>query len=309
MSGLTLQGDNAGILVKGGSPTLTGLHFDHVGTPYSGSMSDHGLPVALLEQATPSVTDNQFTATRNLFVGEDSSPRIEGNVLEGGPHILVVSAGPGTVIRGNTISGSSKWAITVSQSSVLIEDNTITDTGEGVWIDAEVSDGGPVDGPDTDVIIRGNTISGSGGNGITIDDGSRAVVEGNTITGVARSGIAITEAVPTVTSNTITGARGYGITIEKADPTVTGNTISGGTGAGAGLYVRSGAPKLRENVVERMETGLMLQTDAAPTLEANTLCGNEDNVRLVDGPEVQPDPELPGNQVCPDGLIAADAGA
>jgi hypothetical protein len=113
VSGLTFRGDSAGVLVRGGSPTLVDLHFDHVGSPFGSSLPGLGNPMDIHDGSSATVRENRFTVSGEIAVGGDSSPILEGNVLDGGTHIYLQDAGDGAVIRGNTISGTFSRGIGV----------------------------------------------------------------------------------------------------------------------------------------------------------------------------------------------------
>ncbi len=125
----------------------------------------------------------------NTFAGNDNG----AITLAAGSEIQNV------VIHDNTSIGDASFLNLVqvpalATQNVTVRDNTITNSTE----DAIFIDGG------TGTIIRDNTVTGSGGNGVSVTDnvfsagevGTGIDLIGNTITGSVGSGIEVTTTTP-----------------------------------------------------------------------------------------------------------------
>lgn len=173
VSGMTLSGPNSAVVIQGGSPTLTGLTFDHVGQPLGPATVLDGLIINV--RATPVIADNLFDGGGLIRSVGSSAPVIEGNDLRDGPRIELVDPAEGTVIRKNSITDAHWAAIGVyGQGSTLIEDNVI----EGG--DSEAIAIGEIGffALGTDPVVRNNTIAGAP-CGMTIADGAAPLIESN----------------------------------------------------------------------------------------------------------------------------------
>ena len=161
--------------------------------------------------------------------------------------------GPGSVLKGFTITHSSNSGIQLFGSSPTIQDNIITENSgcSGAGIQLQTSS----------AIIKGNTISNntitncsSDGGGIWIGPGSNVQVINNLITGNQISnggygaGIAVSGANATIASNTIQGnstnfSSGGGIAlINSGSANLIQNLITGNSAAnsGGGVYASVG---------------------------------------------------------------------
>lgn len=269
LKGLTFRGDNAGVWIAGGSPTIDDVLFDHIGQPHlSVGLDGEGVPLWIVDGSMALVTDSAFARSGQIEILGQSSPTLRGNTFSEGTHIYAHEPGDDAVITDNTFSGAYRHAIGIyDPTTMLVEGNTITDSAIGIEV----------------------------GYGLSV--GIDPVIRRNIITGVA-SGIDIAgSANPTVEGNEIVEA-GRGTFVTGSEAVLVGNTVRDGSG-GPGLLINAGTPTLRDNTVEGMVIGLFLGSAADPVMEGNTICGNETNVRFgLPAREVPQD--LSGNEVCPD---------
>ncbi|MEA2026720.1 MAG: right-handed parallel beta-helix repeat-containing protein, partial [Chloroflexota bacterium] len=237
LANLTFRDQPSGVLVQGGSPILDGLVFDSVGYPFgTRGMGNGGSSIVLSDGSTATVIHNDVRDGGPIAVFAGSTPIIEGNSLTGGPHIYLSSFGDGTVVTGNTIDGTLRWAIGVFDSnSLTIDGNVITDPGT---IGINLSSGS--------ALIRGNSVSGASLGAIVVGKDETQVI-GNTL---ADNAVSIT---------------GPGLVH------VEGNDLNGG---GAGIVITAGSPAVKDNSVTGMASrGIVLTAGASPTLSGNTACG------------------------------------
>jgi parallel beta-helix repeat protein len=285
LTGLTLRGPGARLIIQGGAPTIEGLLLDAVGTPFNGSNVLVRGAIEVSERSTALLRGNVIRDSGGIDVSSGSAPRIEGNEIVGGGNMFIdPTAGPAVVV-----------------------DNVIRDQiVRGVWL-----------GSTEAVVVAGNTIIGFGEDGITVAPGQgpgrtrtpqagvRAVVRDNTVQGDGM-GIVVEGGDALVEGNDVSGAA-YGIALNlrrytqfptpASGPTVVGNTIHDNTLAG--IRVDEGSPILEGNtIVDNDGSGVMIWSGAAPTLTGNTVCGSRLNIALAGGAS---SPDLAGNDICPDG--------
>ena len=139
--------------------------------------------------------------------------------------------------EGNTVTGNAKQGVYVNGGVVTFEGNTIDDNTEaGIDVVAALGTtiGGTAQG-------GGNTISGNGDNGITLNtiDITLVPIVHNTISGNTGAGICIHSSDNTIggtaagAANVITSNTGAGVALKQDDPP-TGNMISGNSIYGNG---------------------------------------------------------------------------
>jgi len=264
LSGLTFEGEPSEVFASGGSPTLEHLRFIGTGYPYDGSTTlPGGSSIVVNNGSTATIRDNTITSGGPIGVFDGSEPLIEGNTLSGGPHIWG-GFGDGAVIRGNIIEGAFVRAIgSFDDSSPLFEGNVISGTQTGIdsWA------GSPT--------VRGNRIEGSGLMAIQVLKTGQPVIAENTLVDNATA----------ISWSAETGA-------------IEGNNVTGGR---AGIVVQTGAPDVRDNSVEGVETrGLTIGFGASPTLSGNTSCDNGENLMVADGATPTIDDS---NEICEDAPI------
>jgi nitrous oxidase accessory protein NosD len=209
---LSLSGTRSAVIAQAGAPTVSGLLLDKVGIPYVGGGDAVGNGIVIDRQSRAVISDNDLVGGGPIGVFLDSSPRIEGNRLAGGPSIWGMLFGPDSVIRGNAIDGTSVRGIGVLGGTALIEDNTITDPGEsGIYLASN-----------SPAIARGNRISGARTGGISVEN-SRSSLVANTLEGNV-AGIVWDAAAGEIDGNTVSG-NGVGIQVDAGSPVLTGNVV------------------------------------------------------------------------------------
>lgn len=294
VSGLTFRGEASRVHAKGGAPVFEGLVLRDVDRPHvDGSGSDlGGLIVSGGSQAT--VRDSVFEGGHGILVDDVSEPLITGNTLRGGAGIGG-GFGDGTIIRDNQISGTVLGSIGIlSPTAALIEGNSITGSGTGIWI-------GHISGEGVQPFIRSNSVSGCL-TGILVSRGAAPTIEGNTLTGSELFGIRLSDgAGPARIAENDFSDNGTGIIASQTDAHIEGNTIEGG--AAGVVILRHGTPTISGNTVEEAANyGIRVQGGAAPTLTGNRICDNGTNLVLDEGAE----PTMQGNDICPDPTSSPD---
>jgi parallel beta-helix repeat protein len=273
--------------------TATGAGNTIAGNGYDGDTLAAGI---LLEgTSNVQIIDNYLPSNgnRGIHVATSSGVSITGNTItdNGTSGVLIDSGrvnrpidGPSNnvTVTGNTIVGNGQWGVRVSDSgsesvfpagqnfSIIISNNNIQGNGAsaGVLIDDNV-DNAPAHvlvGQSSNVQVKGNTIDGSNGAGIRVDNAagnisldSNILFDNGGNSGVGCSGIYLgrNSNGVTIVNNTITNSGDDGI---RAD-TVTNITI-GGTGA------------LGNTIQSNFGNGITLLNVATASLTGNTITGN-----------------------------------
>ena len=266
LSGMTFSGMPAGVIVKGGAPTLEDLAWDGVGPLVGASCTDaRGCAMSLaIDQGSGAVLrDSLFIGGMGVAIFGDADPLIEGIDLRDGPVIWFWDAGDGAILRETTISGASYHAAIgiAGPTTMRIEGNTISG-GDGFGINVQ---GDP--GAGLDPVITGNVIRDNKLGGIEVMAGANPVIEDNTI------------------SNGESGIR-----LVRSEATVKGDEITGQT---VGIGVFGGAPRIEGNTLDSNKTAIHVQ-GGTPVIEGNSLCDNEAD-HVVDGVSA---PLPAGNSAC-----------
>lgn len=274
LSGLTFRGERSLVVVTGGSPTVEGNVFDDVGWAFGErGLSYGGSSIVANAGSTARLADNTVIDGGPIAVFGMASPVIEGNHLEGGPHIFLSEPGPETVVRGNDISSTINRAIGQSgPGAIVIEDNRITDPG-GVGIRIGQNAGAVGFEP----WVRNNTIVGAA-NGIEVTAGGSPQIVGNTLsdngTGIAWSG-----ASGTIEDNSLID-NGTGMSLRGVAGVVTGNTVDGGR---SGIIIAQGSMELDGNEVTGASgRGIAIAGGSSPVLTGNVSCDNGENLWVAD---------------------------
>lgn len=261
LSNATLAGERAVVHATGGSPTITGLHFVEVGTPYEGGGAADGNSIMVNAGSTATISGNTLTDGGPIAVFDLSAPVIEGNTLLGGPHIWG-GHGDGTVIRGNTIDGSFVRAILVRNPAAIT--------------------------------IEGNTISNPGSHGLEVRGGLPAVLD-NSISGASVAAVIVGGVGEATLRGNQLSDSGVAISWNESDGLVEQNAVEGNR---AGIVIGSGSPVLRDNTVEGSEArGIAVLGGASPALSGNTSCGNGENLHVVPEATLEDDGT---NEICED---------
>jgi parallel beta-helix repeat protein len=157
----------------------------------------------------------------------------------------------------------------------------------------------------SNIVVRGNRVTGNGGYGIEITGRVKATVEANRIekNGAVEDAAGLfcgNDLAATIRGNAVAANKGHGIFLNgRVEPLVQGNHILNNTGFGiqmerdtiatvegnlikgngkGGLYVNRSAGVIRGNIIERnTEVGIQCAADAAPKITGNRICNNDGN--------------------------------
>lgn len=212
-------------------------------------------------------------ATSNVYGGNVSSATITGGNFLNSSNTNVYLNGPNVSINGATVSNSTGHGIQVnSGTNVSIVNCTISSSsgGIGIWIGS------------TNTTIYGCNISGSTYDGIFLDHGTSAVIRSNTITTSGREGMWLgynSQVSTLVDSCTITATSGNAIRINGVD-SVHATTVS--DFAGAGIYIQSGSAgianciitdptKVTNNAAANSPTGIYFEQNTSIGLTNSTI--------------------------------------
>ena len=293
---LTLRGTSSTVIVRGGAPTLQGLHLAELGYIFSPPGQDL-MPFTGLSfegGSRASLRDNLIEAT-DVEVFEGSKVEIVGNTFTGGA-LTVLDPGTDASVRGNSFSGSNKWSIAVwNGAKPRIADNDIAGGSSGIDVHAIANP-----------VINANQMSDEWGNidfltdaeaGILPDVITDPTIEGNRIEGATTAGIWVRPyADATVVTNALTdnqlgiwlersgevrleanGVSGgsYGIQLSNTDTPVVGNDVTGADSRGLAIMGTS-APRLTDNAACDSAVDLWVAPDAEPKVdESNEICVTE----------------------------------
>jgi Pectate lyase superfamily protein/Right handed beta helix region len=239
-----------------------------------------------LDEVSDGIVRNVFVrdTVENGIIVDNSSTRIrvEGN--------LVVNPGKVGAAGGRGINAN------ISVTDLRIANNTVVGAiGAGILLQAE---GGT---PAERWTIEGNTVTGSGHQGIAVGDNEvsgitrvdiplrRGAIVGNTILSSGSHGIRLFEHTRanrlgrvgtmesiTVSKNSVTSSGGHGISVEKGNDgsvcciTITGNTISDNALAGVSTTAGTSDIVIVGNVVLRNRGGPFSNDGTRTVLGANT---------------------------------------
>jgi parallel beta-helix repeat protein len=274
----TFRKNNGGFQASGyGEAT----HFIITGNTFSDTNSQAHLPYGLRLSGldTLTITGNTFTNNSNggfyIFSGCDSTVLFSNNEVTfngGGGKILRRCYADNNVVEftNNIISNNEDS----SGAGVKLDVNgSLTVTGNTFTDNTATSQGGGLDiqagsGTISNNVIANNTAGSGGGVSIQIDSSDRLALENNTISG-------------NISTNTI-GAR-----------------------ASAAIYVRSGAPTIRGNIIsnniaERSRNGgILIRKHAHPVITGNDILNNSGDGGIYDiqndNDSSQPDIDATGN--------------
>ncbi len=151
----------------------------------------------------------------------------------GNGHVVSFSSASGT-ISGFTItnSGSSSTlisGITISQSTVTIENNVITNNRNGITLFSN-----------SNCIIKGNKVIDNDTEGIEMRD-SNGTIFNNVIAGNFRNGIRCFSSAPSIINNTITDS-GSGLSCDPVSPQIISNNIIAHNGIGIYAHCTNDPP-------------------------------------------------------------------
>jgi hypothetical protein len=281
LSGLTFAGLSSAVVAIGGAPTITGNHFEAVGSEQSIEGSERlraeavvGInAIAVGGGSRAIIRGNRVVDSGPIASYDLSEPRIEGNELTGGAHILG-GFGDGAEIRDNLVKWSD-WGIeSRGDTAPLIEQNTTTEVAFPIYAEQGSA------------IIRGNYVEhdSSSDAGIQYHDGSGTIAS-NTVNGYAR-GVAVSGFDGAISGNTIdSGFEGLHVT--DSNGTVIDNHI---TAVFTGINLSRSSSDIVDNTIEGSVTGVAVSGEgSAPTFSGNQLCETIRSVSASDG-AAEPDP-------------------
>jgi parallel beta-helix repeat protein len=238
-----------------------------------------------------------------ITVGGGSTATIESNTIDhaGGDGVCVRNRATAT-IRGNTISQSGRDGVRVADGTrvsravkATIEGNDIAGAGRhGVYVkdwdpdppepvEAIVLDNVIRDNAGTGVrvshstgIVRGNTISGSGENGVGVFSDATAAMEQNTISASQYNGMWLSGSLGlTVAGNTVSDSGSNGIALGTgATAAITGNLALGNGGNGIALHGGSAADVESNTVIGSAAHGIAFWEANAGTISQNCVSGS-----------------------------------
>lgn len=270
--GLTFSGEPSAVVALGGAPTIVGNRFEGVGrAQMDEEPGTSAITVGGGSRAT--VSRNRMIDSGSIATFDLSEPRIEGNVLSGGAHILG-GFGDAAEIRDNRVSWAERGIEARGDAAPLIEGNIITDVEH------------PIRVQQGSAIIRDNHVEhdGSPDAGIGYDDGSGEIA-GNTINGYAR-GVAGSGFSGRIIENTIDS--GFeGVKLTDSTGTVSDNRIKA---VYSGITLSQSSPDVVDNSIDSTITGVSIEGEAsAPRFSGNSLCGTTQQFTVSDG-AAEPDP-------------------
>ncbi len=291
LSGLTFRGQPSMVIASGGSPTVTGNIMDGVGWAFDGSnLSSGGSSIVATAGTTANITGNTVLNGGPIAAFEGASPMIEGNRLQGGPHIFLRGAASDTIVRGNEILGTHSRGIAVSSPGpIIVEGNRISDYGQaGIRVGRNAG----AEGYETQV--RNNTIEGTG-TGVAVTQGGAPTIEGNTLSG-NDLGIELRGGTATVADNTFNDNM-VALSLGPGSHSVDGNNIFAGT---TGIMATGGEAQLTRNVVVGASgRGIAIGGTSSPMLAGNRSCGNGENLWVSEDSTPRIDES---NEICEDAV-------
>lgn len=290
----------------------------------------------LLRDADATVSHLTLRGERARLIADGGSPQLEDLTFDGvsapfrGAFVagaIVIHGGAEAAVRRSEFSGGGPLHV-FEGADVRIEGNELRD---GPNISGEFGD---------ESIIRNNTISGPGLQGITFLGPTGALIEGNVISdrnsGITPGvGISVgSELVPVIRNNTITSTdtaivvrastlpeltgnvladNDTGVRVSGSDALITDNKLDGN---GVGISAVGGSPTLAGNTVTGGSLGVLLRL-GTPTAVGNVIEGTSDRGLVISDSDPMlndnrvcgngtnvviegPEPDLAGNEICPD---------
>jgi nitrous oxidase accessory protein NosD len=224
-------------------------------------------PCLLLVHSSLRVEGNQISggAGPAILIQGGGAPQVFDNLIDGGGHGIVVTAGAAPEIARNRLAKVAGSALIVRGGAApAVIDNTFEDSG-----------------------------------GLVFAEGATGRVEGNRISASATSGIEVTTgANPSVVDNTIERAAGAGVFVyDHGKGRFERNFIIGSRLSGV-VIAAGGEAHLAGNAIrESAEHGVLIVEGGRAVLEANAVADNEGNGIVIgsEGEAELTDNELAGN--------------
>ncbi|MGM0592249.1 MAG: right-handed parallel beta-helix repeat-containing protein, partial [Halobacteriota archaeon] len=225
------------------------------------------------ERVTVSNNDVTTSDGRAILVEDSTDADVRSNALSANRDGIAVFGSSGATLTENTVTGTHHGgsgdpldgAIHVSNSeNVVLEDNNVSDnSGSGIYDNRAQSSGYAT--------MRGNLVSGNGGDGIYWGDSSDATFVNNTVSDNDRRGI-FGPSGATATDNTVTNNLATGIDVSH-DSLVANNTVSGNGNHGVEANARA---TVRENTIaDNSGAGIFLRYFSEQTVENNDVSGHD----------------------------------
>lgn len=226
-------------------------------------------------------------------IGQDSSGANGPNTIQNnGNHGVFVYQSAQALVHGNTITGNGGAGVLIESAAGTVTGNTIQSSGT-YGVSMSNNAGGRIGLTDQSV-AAGNTISGSGLDGVGLFNGSNAFVHGNTISGNARDGVSISRSAGRlVGGNTISGNGVRGVSVsggqllqsigDFAIP-FTADVIQGNANDGLGVFQGGSAEVNRASITGNGFRGITLSNSASLRILNSTISGNaNDGIGVFNG--------------------------
>ena len=279
----------------------------------------------LLVEADATVRDLTLAGEPSRLFVEGGAPTVSGVLFD---QVGQAYEGAGATTGAVVVQGLG--------TPTFIENELIGGGGLGAYADADpvferniLRESGAIHGDfGAAAVIRDNTITGDGRQGITFLGATAASVVGNTIEG-KDWGITTGEGInvaadgstfePTIEGNSISDTKQFAINLSGGSPILLDNTLAGGRiglslirssatvsgtdvgGFTAGVVINGGDATLTDNTITDNGRGLALGRGTTQlTLSGNTICDNETNLHVADDRDLATE----GNEICEDAAPA-----
>lgn len=182
----------------------------------------HGIRVYASKTVTVS-SNTVDTAARNGVYIDASTVTAQNNNISGAKeHGIIVQNGSTGTISGNKITSPVKNGVNVNNAAVTVSSNTVSYSGDmGIMIYNSKQTASKT--------VSSNTITGSKGIAIQVNDSSNVTVRSNSVNNCLKHGIqAYQSSNVSITDNVVKSSTNHGITVNySTNTTVTYNTVTG----------------------------------------------------------------------------------
>lgn len=242
-----------------------------------------GIEVRGNEIANNSQSDETSQTYSGIFVQNVDGALVEDNVLERNLRAIVAEETINVEIRGNDISDprvqTSHELQAIDSQNVVIEDNTLTNIGQGILVSEDgfgMSGNNPFDSSNAE--IRGNDITNVGGgaaiqlgfseDGATYNGSTDAVIEDNVIENTSGSAIDLAglSSGTAIENNEVTNGGPSGVLVTRggAEDSTDPET-----------FVDTADVTVRNNRFNESNAGVRLRATTRATVEHNVLARND----------------------------------